>query len=68
MTHSLSEITCGKCKSQFTGVLQDVFNIEKQYAATCPSCTEEVFFNPGVGIIGTEIPNNAVPIKYVAKL
>jgi hypothetical protein len=68
LSHSLAEINCTQCEITFTGVLNAVFNIEETYAATCPSCNEEVFFNPGIGILDTSIPDNAVLVKHVANL
>ncbi|MGI2197664.1 hypothetical protein [Shewanella baltica] len=68
MTNSVTEVTCRKCSHIFTGVLNDLFNVSKEYAATCPSCKSETFFNPGAAFIDIDIPKDAVTIKYVAKL
>lgn len=68
MTNSVTEVTCRECSHKFTGVLHDLFDVSKEYAATCPSCKCETFFNPGAAFIETGIPKDAVTIKYVAKL
>lgn len=68
MSHSVTEITCGKCNERFSGVLNDLFNVSKEYAATCPKYGNENFFAGGGAFVDTKIPENAVQIKYVAKL
>ena len=64
MTNSATEIICNKCSHTFTGVLSDLFDVSRKYAGTCPSCKSETFFNPGATVIDTDIPNDAVTIKY----
>jgi hypothetical protein len=68
MTKSVAEIACRECTQTFTGVLNDLFDVSKEYAATCPSCKCEIFFNPGAAFIDVDIPQDAVIVKYVAKL
>ena len=68
MSHSAIEITCDKCTAKFSGILNDLFNISKEYAATCPSCEKQVFFMGGAAFIDEEIPKDAVKIMYVKNI
>lgn len=68
MTHSVTEIICNKCNTKFNGVLNDLFNISKEYAATCPNCEKETFFIGGAAIIDADIPKDAVKIMYVKNI
>ena len=67
MTHSVIEITCNECKTKFNGVLNDLFNVSKEYAAACPFCKKQSFFKGSAAIIDAEIPVNAVQIMYVTE-
>ena len=62
MTNSVTKIECEHCGKPFIGVLRDLFNVSKKYAATCPSCEEQVFFQGIVTLIDEEVPDNAVEI------
>ena len=68
MTHSVTEITCDKCNTKFSGVLNDIFNISKEYAATCPNCSKQTSFIGGAAIIDSDIPKDAVKIMYVKNI
>lgn len=68
MTHSVINITCRHCNKNLNGVLYDLINIEKDYAITCPSCNNQTFFKKLAAIIDSEIPEDAIEIKYVAKI
>lgn len=68
MTHSVTNITCTNCDEKFDGVLHDIFNVDKNYAAQCPKCNGMTIFYGVAGIIDSDIPLDAVDIKYVAKL
>jgi len=67
MTHSIIDITCNSCSAKFTGVLHDLLNVSKEYAATCPSCNKQTFIKDRAAIINTAIPENAVKIMYVTE-
>ncbi len=68
MTHSVINITCRNCNKGLKGVLYDLLNVEKDYAITCPSCRNQTFFNGLAAIVDSEIPKDAIEIKYVAKI
>jgi len=68
MTHSVINITCKQCNESLNGVLHDLFNTEKEYAITCPSCNKETFFNGKAAIVDSKIPEDAIEIKYVARI
>lgn len=68
MTHSVMKITCNKCSAKFNGVLNDLFNISKEYAATCPKCEQQTFFMGGAAIIDADIPKDAVKTMYVKNI
>ena len=68
MSHSVTNITCSDCNEKFDGVLNDIFDVEKSYVAQCPKCNGLTIFYGVTGIIDPDIPQDAVDIKYVAKL
>ena len=68
MTHVVTEVVCTDCKHQFSGVLYELFNVSESYSAQCPKCDEITFFYGVSDFIDTKIPEEAVEIKYVAKL
>ncbi len=65
MTDSVINITCDKCQTKFIGVLHDLLNVSKEYAATCPNCSNQTFIKDRAAIINTAIPDDAVEIMYV---
>ena len=67
MTHSVINITCNNCSTKFIGVLHDLLNVSKEYAATCPACNKQTFIKDRAAIINTPIPENAVKIMYVTE-
>ena len=68
MTHSVTDIVCNKCTFKFFGVLNGVFNISKEYVVVCPSCSEEIFFNPGIAIMDSDIPGGAVNVRCASDI
>lgn len=68
MTQSQIKITCTHCTGNFSGVLNDLFDVSKTYAAQCPECNEQTFFCGESALVDVDIPENAVTIKYVAAL
>jgi len=68
MTKSVCDISCDHCENKFSGVLSDLFDVSKTYAAECPNCSKQTFFNGVCAIIDGDIPKDAVAIKYVAVL
>ena len=66
MTNSVTKIECEHCGKPFIGVLRDLFDVNKRYAAMCPSCEEQVFFQGVVTLIDEEVPDNAVEIMYAS--
>lgn len=68
MTCSVTEVTCTNCENRFCGFLNDLFNVSKQYAATCPECEKQTFFAGKVAIIDIAVPKDAVQIMYVEQL
>ena len=65
MTHSVIEITCSDCNNKFTGVLKNLLNVSKEYAAVCPYCKGETFIKDRAAIVDSDIPDDAVEILYV---
>lgn len=68
MSHSVTNIECSKCNEKYSGVLQDIFQPEKQYYAECPKCNNHTFFYGVTGIVDSDIPENTVKVMYVAML
>lgn len=68
MSHSVTEITCDKCTTKFSGVLNDLFDVSKEYAATCPNCEKQVFFIGGAAFIDEGIPKDAIKVMYVKNI
>lgn len=68
MTHSVINIKCNDCNEKINGVLYDVFDLKKEYFIECQHCSKHTFFHGVAGIVDSEIPTDAVVIKYVAKL
>jgi len=68
MTNYQINISCTHCSSQFLGALENPFESNKTYAATCPKCKKETFF-PGKGaFLERGRPADVVAVKYVAVL
>ena len=68
MSHSVADLKCSACNEKYNGVLQAIFQPEKQYFSECPKCKHHTFFYGVTGIVDSEIPKNSVDIKYVAAL
>jgi hypothetical protein len=68
MSHSVTNLECNKCNEKYSGILHGIFRPEKQYFSECPKCTKHTFFYGVTDIVDSEIPGNAVEIKFVAKL
>ena len=68
MTHSVTNIICRHCNENFSGVLYDLFNVEKEYGVTCPKCNDQTIFKGPAAIVNAEIPKVAVEIMYVANI
>ncbi|MCU8478814.1 hypothetical protein L9W73_16435 [Vibrio aestuarianus] len=68
MTHVVTKITCTDCKKTFSGVLHELFDVSSSYGAECPKCNGMTFFYGVSEFVDTEIPEDAVEVKYVAKL
>ncbi len=68
MSHSVTNLECSKCDEKYSGILHDIFHPEKQYFSECPKCKKYTFFYGVTSIVDSDIPENAVEIKFVAKL
>lgn len=68
MTYTVTTIYCEECSRQFAGVLYDLFDVNRTYAAKCPACSNVNYF-PGVrDPINGEIPEEAVHVQFVKKV
>ena len=67
MTKSLIKITCTHCSGNLSGVLNNLFDVSKTYAAQCPECNEQTFFVGESAFVDADIPDDAVTVKYVAE-
>ena len=66
MSYSTTPIECQHCNTKFTGVLEnELFKIDKKYAATCPKCENKTFIKNIAGIIADNKPSNSSQLYFV---
>ena len=68
MTHTTINIICSSCNKNLSGVLYDLFNIDKDYSITCTKCNNQNIFKGKAGIVDAEIASDAIEIMYVADI
>lgn len=68
MTHTTINIICSSCNENLSGILYDLFNIEKYYSITCTKCNNQNIFKGEAGIVGAKISSDAIEIMYVANI
>lgn len=68
MSHTVTEHECNKCNEKYNGALDDILLPERQYYVECPKCENHTFFYGVSSLVNLEVPDDAVKIKYVAKL
>jgi DNA-directed RNA polymerase subunit RPC12/RpoP len=71
MSYSATKISCKDCLAKFYGYLDGLFDISATYAATCPKCEGQTFFNSRTKFMCfnlpevSEIPEGYVEIMYL---
>ncbi|MFA1563075.1 hypothetical protein [Aliivibrio fischeri] len=67
MTYSVIKVSCESCSESYQGVLNDIFQVNGEYATTCPKCNKQTFIKNILngGILTDEPPLDAVSIMTV---
>ena len=68
MSYSVVELNCKSCNATFNAHKSGLLDVGKEYAATCPKCSKQTFFNGKGAFIVSAPSKNSVNVLNVAKL